>query len=167
YISFTGNIGIKEKKKIIDKAISFTFLITMGFVIIGRFIFLIIGIETFDFLIAGGLILIIISVLMLLDIAYKSPVEIESFGVVPLATPLLAGPGLLTTSIVLVNIYGYFLTSIALVFNLVIAWIVLNFSSRILSFLGREGIKAISKIASLLLASLGIMMIRKGIMWIK
>ena len=42
----------------------------MGFVITGRFISLIIGIETFDFLIAGGLILIIISVLMLLDIAY-------------------------------------------------------------------------------------------------
>jgi len=167
YISFTGNIGIKEKKKIINKALSLTFLITMGFVIIGKFIFLIIGIETYDFLIAGGLILVIIAVLLLLDMAYKSPPEIKSIGVVPLATPLLAGPGLLTTSVVLVNIYGYFLTSIALVFNLVIAWIVLNFSSRILSFLGKEGIRAISKIASLLLASLGIMMIRKGIMWIK
>ncbi len=167
YISFTGNTGIKEKKKIINKALSLTFLITMGFVIIGRFIFFIIGIETCDFLIAGGLILVIIAVLLLLDMAYKSPPEIESFGVVPLATPLLAGPGLLTTSIVLVNIYGYFLTSISLVFNLALAWIVLNFSSRILSFLGKEGIRAISKIASLLLASLGVMMIRKGIMWIK
>jgi len=167
YISFTGNIGIKEKKKIINKALSLTFLITMGFVIIGRFIFLIIGIETYDFLIAGGLILVIIAVLILLDMAYKSPPEIKSIGVVPLATPLLAGPGLLTTSIVLVNIYGYFLTSVALIVNLVIAWIVLNFSSRVLSFLGKEGIRAISKIASLLLASLGVMMIRKGIMWIK
>jgi len=167
YISFTGNIGIKEKKKIINKALSLTFLITMGFVIIGKFIFLIIGIETYDFLIAGGLILVIIAVLLLLDMAYKSPPEIKSIGVVPLATPLLAGPGLLTTSIVLVNIYGYFLTSVALIVNLAIAWIVLNFSSRVLSFLGKEGIRAISKIASLLLASLGVMMIRKGIMWIK
>jgi len=165
YISFTGNIGIKEKKKIINKALSLTFLITMGFVIIGKFIFLIIGIETYDFLIAGGLILVIIAVLLLLDMAYKSPPEIKSIGVVPLATPLLAGPGLLTTSIVLVNIYGYFLTSVALIVNLAIAWIVLNFSSRVLSFLGKEGIRAISKIASLLLASLGVMMIRKGIMW--
>ncbi|HOV22214.1 MAG TPA: MarC family protein [bacterium] len=163
YISFVQNVQTKEIRKIVNTSILFTFLITISFIFIGKFIFYIIGIETFDFLIAGGLVLIVLAILMLLDIAYKQSFETKSFAIVPLATPLLAGPGLLTTSITVAEIYGYPIVCYALIFNLFIAYIILRYSSYILDFLGKEGIKAISKIASLLLASLGVMMIRTGL----
>lgn len=164
YISYVEDISPAEKVRIVNVAILFTFLITITFVVIGKFIFLTIGIETYDFLIAGGLVLIVLAILMMLDLAYKRPSEVKSFAIVPLATPLLAGPGLLTTSLTVAQIYGYYSFCLALLCNLVISWLVLNLSSRILGFFGREGIRAVSKIASLLLASLGVMMIRKGIL---
>ena len=87
----------------------------------------------------------------------------DSFGAVPIGVPLIAGPAVLTTSIILVNQFNYLIVLVSLCLNIVITGILFWFSSGIYKFLGRAGSKAISKIASLILAAIATMMVRKGV----
>ena len=84
-------------------------------------------------------------------------------GVVPIGVPLIVGPAVLTTILVLVDHYGIIPTIISLMFNLFIVWIILMKAERITHFFGKGGIIGISKVMALLLASIAIMMIRLGI----
>ena len=78
---------------------------------------------------------------------------------------LITGPAVLTTSILLMNEHGFIVTASAIVINILIAGLVFLASSPIHHLLGNAGSKAISKIASLLLAAIGVMIVRKGIMF--
>ena len=87
----------------------------------------------------------------------------DTLGAVPIGTPLITGPAVLTTIIILLDSYGIVLTVSSFVINLMIVWITFYFSTAISNFLGKAGSKAFSKIASLLLAAIAVMMMRKGI----
>ena len=80
-----------------------------------------------------------------------------------MGVPLITGPAVLTTSILLINEHGFIMISAAILLNILIAGVVFFFSRGILRFLGKAGAKTISKVASLLLAAIGVMMVRKGI----
>jgi len=69
----------------------------------------------------------------------------------------------LTTIIILLDSYGMFITIFSFVANLVIVWLSFSYATAISKFLGKAGSKAFSKIASLLLAAIAVMMMRKGI----
>jgi multiple antibiotic resistance protein len=84
-------------------------------------------------------------------------------GAVPIGTPLVTGPAVLTTIIILVDSYGALLTVWSFVINLFITWLIFSYAASISKILGKAGSKAVSKIASLLLAAIAVMMIRKGI----
>jgi multiple antibiotic resistance protein len=90
-------------------------------------------------------------------------VDPDSLGAVPIGVPLITGPAVLTTSILLLNEYGVLPTAIALVLNIFIAGLVFRSSQSLQRFLGQPGTKTVSKIASLLLASIAVMIVRKGI----
>jgi multiple antibiotic resistance protein len=84
-------------------------------------------------------------------------------GVVPLGVPLIVGPAVLATILVLVDHYGIIPTIVSFVVNLVIVWISFRASSKILTVFGKGGIMAMSKIMALLLASIAVMLIRVGV----
>jgi multiple antibiotic resistance protein len=85
---------------------------------------------------------------------------------VPLATPLITGPGVITTIILLVQSVGLWLTLLASLLNLFITWIVLRSSDRFYKFLGRQGAEVMSRIMGLILAALAIKFIKSGWMGI-
>jgi multiple antibiotic resistance protein len=84
-------------------------------------------------------------------------------GAVPIGTPLVTGPAVLTTIVMMLDSYGVYLTVLSFVANLLITWVVFLYADRISGFLGKAGSKAVSKIAHLLLAAIAVMMIRKGL----
>jgi len=86
-----------------------------------------------------------------------------TLGVVPLGMPLIVGPGVLTTSLLLVGQHGYGATIGAFFVNMVIVLVVLASSDRILRLLTPAGAAAAAKIASLFLAAIGVMMLRIGV----
>lgn len=90
-------------------------------------------------------------------------VDLVSLGAVPLGVPLITGPAVLTTSILLLNEHSFLITAMAILVNILIEGIVFFFSQYIIKFLGKAGAKTVSKIASLLLAAIGVMIVRKGI----
>lgn len=163
YIGFTENLKKRERKRVITQSIITAFLIGVVFLFLGKWIFKILGVMVFDFKIAGGLVLLAIALRDLLrhDKGYR--ISADTVGAVPIGTPLVTGPAVLTTIIIMLDSYGIGLTVLSFVVNLLITWVVFLYADKISGFLGKAGSKAVSKIAHLLLAAIAVMMMRKGI----
>jgi len=166
YLSLTRELESHERKKVARDSIMTACILGVIFVLAGRFIFKLLGISVPDFAIAGGLLLFIFSILDLMreenpDIKRKSS---TSLGIFPMGTPLIVGPAVLTTLIILVDSQGFVSTLIAFGLNLLVLGLVLYKADTILSFLGESGARGFAKIMSILLAAIGIMMVRRGIM---
>jgi multiple antibiotic resistance protein len=163
FIGFTEHLKKKEKQGIILQSIITAFLIGIIFLFLGKWIFSILGVQVADFKIAGGAVLLAISLRDILLFEKSRKLPSETMGAMPIGTPLVVGPAVLTTIIILLDTYGVAMTVLSFVINLVITWIVFHYASAISNFLGKAGSKAVSKIAALLLAAIAVMMIRKGI----
>ncbi|MDP2913611.1 MAG: MarC family protein [Candidatus Omnitrophota bacterium] len=163
YIGFTESLKKLEKRRIVTQSIITAFLIGIIFLFLGRWIFKILGILVADFKIAGGLVLLAISLKDLLRNEKTGRLSVDTMGAVPIGTPLVTGPAVLTTIVILLDSYGMFYTILSFVANLLITWVVFTYAGVISKFLGKAGSKAISKIASLLLAAIAVMMMRKGL----
>lgn len=163
YISLTYNLSKKERNKILFQSLFTAFTIAVLFIFIGKLIFKIIGITIQDFMIAGGIILFLIAVMELIKQEKHIKDYKNDFGIVPLGTPLITGPAVLTMSLIVLDQYGFSPLLISIVFNIGFAGLIFYFSDYLIKILGKPGTNALSKITSLLLASIAVMMIRKGI----
>ena len=163
FMGFTENLKKREKHKIITQSIMTAFLIGIVFLFLGVWIFKLLGVLVSDFKIAGGLVLLVISLRDLLQYDKGPKLSPHTMGAVPIGTPLITGPAVLTTIVILLDLHGMYLTVMSFLANLIIVWIAFLFSDPISKFLGKAGSKAISKIAHLLLAAIAVMMIRKGL----
>jgi multiple antibiotic resistance protein len=163
YVGMTEGIEKQERQKIVRQSILTAFLVTIGFILLGQAVFNALGILVEDFMIAGGLVLLIIAVSDVIRAGERKMERSPEFGVVPLGTPLIAGPGTLTTALVLVATTGYIPVILSLIVNLIIAWIMFAQSERIIRFIGLSGTRAFAKVASLILAAFAVKMIRSGI----
>jgi multiple antibiotic resistance protein len=90
----------------------------------------------------------------------------EMVGVVPLGTPLIVGPAVLTTLIILSQQYSIWIVLVSFLVNLAIALVIIAQANRVAGFLGKSGIKAMSKIIALFLAAIAVKMVREGIIQI-
>ncbi len=131
--------------------------------LIGPQVFKFMGIEIFDFKIAGGLVLLLIALSELVGGPEAEKNSSGSTGIVPIGVPLISGPGVLTTLILQVSTIGYLMTFVALDLNYGVAWIVLRNSSKVKNLIGKDGTLIVSKIAALLLAAYSLAMLRSGI----
>ncbi len=163
-ISFTHGLDQKDKNRVILQSMLTAMCLAIGFVLVGKLVFRAMGITMGDFMIAGGAILFCLAVLDIVSPVKRRRVPGSDFGVVPLGTPLIAGPAVLTTSMVAVSEYGLFPTLISVIVNISLAGLMFRFSLLFIKVMGDAGAKAISKVASLLLAAIAVMLIRKGLM---
>lgn len=163
YMGFTENLKMREKRKVVTQSIITAFIIGMVFLFLGKWIFKILGVMVSDFKIAGGFVLLAISLRDLLRHENTHRLPTDTMGAVPIGTPLVTGPAVLTTIIILLDSYGMFLTVVSFMVNLIITWVVFSYANVISKSLGKAGSKAVSKIASLLLVAIAVMMMRKGL----
>lgn len=164
YLGLTSGISDHEKKKLVLNATMTAFIICVLFLFIGNAVIKFLGITVNDFRIAGGLILLIISISDLLF--YESRirgVKQEDIGVVPIGIPLIAGPAVLTTILISRDAFGIYVTVISLLINLIIMYLCLANAGFIKKIMGEAGSKAFAKVASLFLAAIAVMMIRTGL----
>ncbi len=164
FMSLVDGIEKPQKTKIINQSVITALSVSIGFLAIGKFVFSVLGIEIYDFKMAGGLLLLVFAINDLLFSEKGKRTVTQSMGVVPLGIPLVVGPAVLTSIIVTVDTYGYIPTVTSLVVNLIIVWIVFLKSNFIYRLMGEGGSKAFAKVASLLLAAIAVMMIRRGFM---
>ncbi|MDI6776208.1 MAG: MarC family protein [Syntrophales bacterium] len=163
FITLTEDIEAKERTKIVKQSIVTSFIVSMGFLVLGKFVFRVLGVSISDFKIAGGIILLIIATGDLLFPQKTSRLTSSTLGIVPLGTPLIVGPAVLTTILISVDLYSYLPTIFSLIVNLFLVWFVFSHATRLINMIGEGGAKAFGKVFSLLLAAIAVMMIRRGI----
>ena len=164
FISLTEGIDEKKRRTIVVMSVITAMIVGLLFLFIGEVVLRLLGITVADFMIAGGIVLFLISVSDLVTV--EKPLrtaQVESMGPVPIGVPLIVGPAVLTTIMLLVREYGFLPTSVAVLTNVLIAGIVFLLSGYIIRIIGNSGSKIFSKIASLFLAAIAVMMVRKGI----
>ena len=164
FLTLTEELNPLKVKRVIYQSMATAAAVALSFLAVGTGVLKLLGITVADFMVAGGVLLFVISMsdLITTDKARRQ-VDPDSLGAVPLGVPLIAGPAVFTTSILLVNEHGVVPAALALLTNIAIAGAVFLAAGSINRLLGKAGAKTVSKIAALLLAAIAVMIVRKGI----
>jgi multiple antibiotic resistance protein len=163
YLSLTGGLSAAERRGLPLQSTMTATAVGLGFLVAGDYLFHLLGVSAGDFQVAGGVLLLILSVRELLSIGPTRAHPATTVGVVPLGTPLIAGPAVLATLVILVQTYGYPVTLLAFVGNMLVAYLALCNADRLGRVLGEAGSEAIAKVASLFLAAFSVSLIRRGL----
>ncbi len=163
FVSLTEKMTVKERRDVVIKSLITAICLAVSFVFLGKAVFRLLGITVADFMVAGGALLFCIAIIELLNPTNKKRMFTGDLGFVPLGTPLIVGPAVLTTSLLMLDAYGLVPTLVSVVANLGLLGALLFTADFFVKILGDAGARAIAKIISLLLAAIAVMMIRKGI----
>jgi multiple antibiotic resistance protein len=166
-LPLTKGMSPHERNRVTRLALLTALGLGIGFMIIGKGIFIFLGIKGADFLVAGGLILFILATKEIITgkmINEQDSGGAAMIGAVPLGTPLVVGPAVLTTLLILIEQYAVVMVVIAFIVNLAIVWLLFSQANRIMGFLGKGGSRVISKVIVLFLAAIAIKMIRQGML---
>lgn len=161
FLTLTKNMNSNERQRAFKTAILTSMALLLVFALLGHQILLFFNISIGEFMIAGGVLLMIIAVKILLG-GWKEEGPPESVGAVPLACPLIVGPGAVTTTIVLLGTVGFVNTLIAILVNLLLVWLVLRFIEPINRFLGRAGSEVVARVMAILIASIAVGYVFRG-----
>lgn len=166
FISLVEGQNKKQKRKIIIDSVTTATAMAVAFVFVGKWVLRVLNITIPDFQIAGGILLFVIAVRFLYPDSHKRVLSASSdkdIGVFPLGTPLITGPAVLTTTLMMRDSFGLVPTFVSLLINMLLVWIALARAEDIIRLIGDSGTRAFSKIMYILLGAIAVMMIRKGI----
>jgi len=166
FVSLVEGTTKKQRHKIIVQSVTTATVVAIAFMFAGKWTLNFIGITIPDFQIAGGALLFVISMRLLLPGTSKlfmADGHDKDVGVFPLGTPLITGPAVLTTTLMMLDTFGPWYTFVSLVINMFIVWITLVKADIIMRIMGSSGTRAFAKIMYILLAAIGVMMVRRGI----
>jgi multiple antibiotic resistance protein len=153
-----------------DRAKMFRVVIYTGaslltvFALVGQELLALFGIILPSFQIAGGLLLLLLS----LDILFRGqrfakPGSHEDIGVIPIAFPLLVGPGAITTTMIALGSYGILVTLGSILIVMLLTWIVMRQTDRIHRFLGKTGSAVVAQVIGVFIAAIAIQYVLAGI----
>lgn len=165
-LTITHDMTNRQRTGVIRYALITALALGVVFIVVGKAIFLFLGITVNDFLVAGGAILFLLAAKELVVgkmFEAQAAMGDNSVGVVPLGTPLVVGPAVLTTLLILADQYNVIMVLAAFIINLLVAWLFFAQSNSLVKLLGRGGVLALSKIFALLLAAIAVSMIHRGI----
>jgi multiple antibiotic resistance protein len=163
YIGLTEGMEPPARQRVLRQSLITAFIVAVAFIFFGKSIFALMGITVGDFQVAGGVLLFVIAAMDLVTEAKFTRRLPDTVGAVPLGTPLIIGPATLTMALMLTGVYGLWETLAAVVVNIGIAGVIFMGAEGLTRLLGPAGSRAVSKVASLILAAIAIMMIRKGL----
>lgn len=165
FLGLTEGIDGKTLKRVLVQSILTATLVMLVFLFAGKAVLSWIGITVADMMVTGGVLLFALSMGTLLTHhePEQLPKDPETLGAVPIGVPLIMGPAVLTTLLLLDGEYGRLPTVLAATANILLAGAMFAASRRIHRILGKAGTRTVSKIAALVLAAFGVMMIRKGV----
>jgi multiple antibiotic resistance protein len=163
FLGLTQSLTDTQRKKIFNTAILVSFILLLVFSFAGQEIFNIFGVSIYSFEIAGGILLLIIAIRILISGSLHEKEDTpESIGAVPIAMPLLVGPGAITTTILNLQSYDIFVTVLSVLIVLTTTWVILRFMNQIYRVLGKTGSVIIARVMSLFIAAIAIQYIIIG-----
>jgi multiple antibiotic resistance protein len=162
FIGLTEGASSEERRKITWTAIFTGLFMLAFFVFAGTLILDLFNLTLDDLKIAGGVLLLIISVELLMRGKVVAEHR-EDIGVVPLGSPLLVGPGAITTVLVMTKLYQLPAIILGVLICFALIWLIFRFADTIYRFIGRNGALIITKISAILIAAIAVRFIRLGI----
>jgi multiple antibiotic resistance protein len=164
FVGLTENMPKEKERKVYNTAVLVGFVLLLIFAFTGQEIFSLFGISLSSFEIAGGILLLIIAIRILVTGTKQENIEYpESLGAVPIAMPLLVGPGAITTTILNLQTFGVIVAVLAVIAVLTLAWIILRFIDKVYKVLGRTGAVIIARVMALLIAAIAVQYIVDGV----
>lgn len=165
FIGLCGDMEPAQRRRVVLQSMVTALIVAVGFIFVGKLLLKMLGVTTSDFLVAGGALLFVIALLDLAAATTHRPrlPPDATVGAVPVGVPLIVGPAVLTTLLLLHDQVGPLMTALAVVTNVLLAGVVLYWSQELLGWLGAAGTRVLSKLASLILAALAVRFIRHGV----
>lgn len=161
------DISEEEKKRTINLAVIASFFFLLFFPIIGVQIFALFGISVVEFKIGGGLLLLIVALDSVFGLLPGRKIHSEDIGIVPIASPLLAGPGAITTAIIAMQKLpfpeNYLVIFASVVIVMLTIWLLFNRIELINKLLGHRGSLILSRIMGIIIMAIAINFIISGI----
>ena len=151
-ISLRRKVGKIES----EKATIVASCLMIAFLFIGEEILNLIGIDVNSFAVAGSIVIFFFFFFMILGISLFQDDQPETTSIVPIAFPLIAGAGTLTTLLSLRAEYQLLNIIVAIIINSLFVYIVLKSSNRIENILGKNGIAVIRKVFGIILLSIAV-----------
>jgi multiple antibiotic resistance protein len=162
--TLTRNMGIEEKRKNFRIAAYTGSALLVAFAVAGEQILSIFGISLYSFMVAGGILLLLLSMdILIRGESTQRTGSVEDVGAVPIAIPLLVGPGAITTTIVQLQSSGYAVVLVSIVIVMFLTWLILRSEDRIYRLLGQNGSAVIAKLMAVFIAAIGIQYMLTGI----
>ena len=161
-IDVIGNLPLvillREKFKVIEsgKATIISLIIMVVFLYLGEIILNLLGVDITSFAIAGSIIILFLATEMILGIKLYKDDNVKTASIVPIAFPLIAGPGTLTTLISIKSEYDNINIILAIFLNMILVYFVLKSSEKIQKHLGINGINILRKVFGIILLAIGI-----------
>ncbi len=143
-------------------------IVGLAFLFFGRFILNALHIQVGEFAIAGGIILMVLSIRFMLTghlTEVNKEEKEEMIAVVPIGTPLVVGPATITTLLFLTDVQKYplYLVLVSFLLNLGITWVIFMLGQQLVRVLGQGGLKAVSRVFNLILAAIAVSMVIRGL----
>jgi multiple antibiotic resistance protein len=153
----------REQHKMVNYAVLTGTVVGLIFLFFGQFILNVLNISVGSFAIAGGIVLLVLSIKYMMTGHMVTAVKEEMVAIVPIGTPLTVGPATITTLLLLALQYPLYMVLISFALNMIITWIIFFLSQKIAGFMGRGGLTAVSRVFSLLLAAIAVSMVIHGL----
>jgi len=165
FIALTKGMRKEERRTELNHAVIVATILLLLFAFLGKIVLNVLGISINSFMIAGGILLLLIS-FDLLRGEHKYGVTEESgagVGAVPMGTPMLAGPGAITAVMVIIQSSGAFVVLFSIFSAIIAARLVLGQSDRLYSMMGKVGTEVLSRVIGIIVAAIAIQFIGTGI----
>jgi len=165
-LGISGGFTQREKRDAISQATVIAGATLLVFLAFGPFVLRLLGVSISSFQVAGGLILMVISIRFMIGARSErrngEAVDRDA-SIMIIGVPLITGPGVLTTTIMMISAHGYAMTFIASMAALFVVWVILNFSDSISKIIGHTGIEISARIMGLMLAAIAVEFIKLGL----
>lgn len=161
-IDVVGNIPLiillREKYKVIEsgKATLTALVIMIVFLFVGEVLLNLLGVDVGSFAIAGSIIILFLATEMILGVRLYQDSNPKTASIVPIAFPLIAGPGTLTTLISIKSEYDDINIILAILINTILVYFVLKSSEKIEKIIGEQGINILRKVFGIILLAIGV-----------
>lgn len=163
-LSLTQGQPSEFRRTSADKAVMVAGGLVFVFLFFGMGILNVLGISISSFKIAGGIILMLLGLELVLNFSFskEQKKDVHAAAIV-IGTPLITGPGVITTTILFVKDYGYIITVVAAVLAILATWIILRQAERINTLAGPQTISVFSRIMGMMLVAMAIGFITGGL----
>jgi len=163
FSALTKDLPRPEKRRMFRNIVYTGSALLLLFALAGQELLRLFGISLDSFKIAGGMLLLLLSVEILLRGERVQKTPGEDAGIVPIAFPLLVGPGAITTTMISIQQYGLEVAIPSILIVMFLTWVVLRLTDRINRLLGRTGSAVVARVMAVFIAAIAIQFMIAGI----